>query len=503
MATVLMEISSSDQYDWQDSDTLKLCHEISTRLDSLSDSINHLSAWRLEALQVGFIPANFLTELTVISAAISRCKSQVRMPVGNLLRQIQSLLSGSSFPSKLEAELRGKIDLNRHTDKLRDQLAALELQISHFKNRRSELVTAKWERLSLNLLADSHEAFSRSVHRDIVSYVKTLQGIVRALKQDSAMRESSNSSSSVLGPSAVASKGGVGVVSSKDADDWAKRECVVLLALCCLSVCSLLCVFISRLRSAGDRRLLTRAAAVVKMERDLQARERKLKVATLQLSDKRNVIAEEFAREKSRIEYEFQMREQALEKKLADAKVAYESIPPVPSSAASELPEFHPEPGTVADPSSAIEAPAPFAPWAAEQLATASRADEWVVAQNGSRKTTLVNEQVQEVSTHQVLNMWSNHTSDASTSMYYSSEEEDSFLLDNNAAIQYVDRKQSLKMVREKAKQRSSEIVTAEQSLSEAEQQLKQVRFPFPSPFVKELNDSFPFAGFSVANQIA
>jgi hypothetical protein len=227
MAVALMEISTADQYDWQDSDTLKLCHEISTRLDHLSDSINHLSAWRLEALQVGFIPANFLTELTVIAAAISRCKSQVRMPVGNLLRQIQSLLSGSSFPSKLEAELRGKIDLNRNTDKLRDQLAALEIQISNFKNRRSELVTAKWERLSLNLLSESHDAFSRSVHRDIVSYVKTLQGIVRALKQDSAIIASSSSSASVLGPAAfgpAVSRGSAGAASSKDADDWAKRE---------------------------------------------------------------------------------------------------------------------------------------------------------------------------------------------------------------------------------------------------------------------------------------
>jgi hypothetical protein len=228
MATALFEASSPDKYDWQDSDTLKLCHEISTKLDSLTDAINHLSAWRLEALEVGFIPANFLTELTVIAAAISRCKSQVRMPVGNLLRQIQSLLSGSSFPSKLEAELRGKIDLNRHTDQLRDQLAALEIQISSFKNRRSELVAAKWERLSLNLLAESHEAFSRTVHRDIVSYVKTLQGIVRALKQDAAMRSSAASSSSVLGPgagNAAVSRAPASIASSKDADDWAKREC--------------------------------------------------------------------------------------------------------------------------------------------------------------------------------------------------------------------------------------------------------------------------------------
>jgi hypothetical protein len=225
MATALIQGSVSDQYDWQDSDTLKLCHEISTRLDYLNDSINHLSAWRLEALQAGFIPPNFLTELTVVAAAISRCKSQVRLPVGNLMRQIQSLLSGSSFPSKLEAELRGKIDLNRHTDKLRDQVAALELQISSFKNRRSELVTAKWERLSLNLLADGHEAFARSVHRDIVSYLKTLQSIVRALKQDSVMRASASSSSNVPTPSpASATASRVPVPVSAVSDEWAKRE---------------------------------------------------------------------------------------------------------------------------------------------------------------------------------------------------------------------------------------------------------------------------------------
>jgi len=62
--------------------------------------------------------------------------------------------------------------------------------------------------------------------------------------------------------------------------------------------------------------------------------------------------------------------------------------------------------------------------------------------------------------------------------MYYSSDEEDSFPLDNNAAIQYVDRKQSLKMVRAKVKQRSSDIMNGEQMLSEAEQQLIQVQFP-------------------------
>jgi hypothetical protein len=211
------------------------------------------------------------------------------------------------------------------------------------------------------------------------------------------------------------------------------------------------------------------------MERDLQTRERKLKLAAMQLLDKRNSIAEEFSREKSRLEYEFEMRERALEKKLAEAKVAREAIPPVPSSATSDLPEFHPEPGTVGDPSSAIEAPALVAPWATEQLETASRADDWVAAQTSSRKASLAIESTQPVGADQVLSLWSNRATDASTSMYYSSDEDDSFALDNNAAIQYVDRKQSLKMVRDKAKQRSSHIVSAEQNLSEAEQQLQQV----------------------------
>ncbi len=44
-----------------------------------------------------------------------------------------------------------------------------------------------------------------------------------------------------------------------------------------------------------------------------------------------------------------------------------------------------------------------------------------------------------------------------------------------NTFTRYVDRKQSLNVVREKAGRRSSDIVVAEQSLSEAEQQLKQV----------------------------
>jgi hypothetical protein len=217
-----MQASPSDLYDWQDSDTLKLCHEISTRLDSLTDAINHLSAWRLEALQSGFMPANFLTELTVVAAAISRCKSQVRMPVASLLRQVQSLLSGSAFPSKLESELRGKIDLNRHMDQLRAQVASLEIQVSNFSSRRTELVAAKWERLSLGLLADSREAFCSSVHQDIVGYVKSLHAAVRALKQDGMLLASA-------GPGTHAAAGGaargVAAVSSKDADDWAKREC--------------------------------------------------------------------------------------------------------------------------------------------------------------------------------------------------------------------------------------------------------------------------------------
>ena len=59
-----------------------------------------------------------------------------------------------------------------------------------------------------------------------------------------------------------------------------------------------------------------------------------------------------------------------------------------------------------------------------------------------------------------------------------SSDEEDSFPLDNNAAIQYVDRKQSLKMVRSKANQRSSDLQSGEQMLSDAEQQLMQVLMP-------------------------
>jgi hypothetical protein len=212
------------------------------------------------------------------------------------------------------------------------------------------------------------------------------------------------------------------------------------------------------------------------MERELQNRERKLKLSVQQLADNRSAIAEEFIREKSRIEYDFEMRERALLDKLAEAKVAHDSIPIMPSLAVSELPEFTPEPGTITDPSSAIHAPTPVAPWAAEQLDTASRADDWVVAQRGSRVAAVDEEAARPVSTGQVLNMWSNRATDASTSMYYSSDEDDSFPLDNNAAIQYVDRKQSLNVVREKAKMRSSGIVAAELSLSEAEQQLKQVR---------------------------
>jgi hypothetical protein len=144
------------------------------------------------------------------------------MPVANLLRQIQSLLSGSVFPSKLEAELRGKIDLNRHMDQLREQVAALEIKISSFNNRRAELVAAKWERLSLGMLAESREAFSRSVHRDIVSYVKSLHGIVRALKQDAILGTGAHGGSSV--PAAAAARGNIAAPSSKDADEWAKRE---------------------------------------------------------------------------------------------------------------------------------------------------------------------------------------------------------------------------------------------------------------------------------------
>jgi hypothetical protein len=204
-------------------------------------------------------------------------------------------------------------------------------------------------------------------------------------------------------------------------------------------------------------------------------RERKLKLAVQQLSDKRNALSDDFAREKSRIEFEFELRERALQDKLAEVKVARESLPPVPLLAASDLPDFNPEPGTIIDPSSAIEAPAPVAPWAVDQLETASRADDWAVAQRRTRAAAAMNDSAQHVSTNQVLSMWSNNHADASTSMYYSSDEDDSFLLDNNAAIQYVDRKQSLNSVREKANQRSSDILVAEQSLSEAEQQLKQV----------------------------
>jgi hypothetical protein len=143
------------------------------------------------------------------------------MPVASLLRQIQSLLSGSVFPSKLEAELRGKIDLNRHMDQLREQVAALEVQISSYNSRRAELVAAKWERMSLGLLADSREAFSRSAHRDIVSYVKSLHGMVRALKQDAALGTGLHAASM---PAASLARGPAAAASSKEADEWAKRE---------------------------------------------------------------------------------------------------------------------------------------------------------------------------------------------------------------------------------------------------------------------------------------
>jgi hypothetical protein len=220
---------------------------------------------------------------------------------------------------------------------------------------------------------------------------------------------------------------------------------------------------------------MTRAAAIVKLEKDLQTRERKLKMAVLQLSEQRSSVAEEFLQERKRLESEFEMRERALQAKLADSNAVDMSLPPLPSAAAADLPAFHLEPGSVLDPSSAIEALAPVAPWAADQLETASRADNWVLAQRKAHQTTVASEASGRVSSNEVLSMWSNRTADASTSMYYSSDEEDSFPLDNNAAIQYLERKQSLKIIREKAYKRSTDIIIAEQSLSDAEQQLKQV----------------------------
>jgi hypothetical protein len=150
------------------------------------------------------------------------------MPVASLLRQIQSLLSGSVFPSKLEAELRGKIDLNRHMDQLREQVAALEVQISSYNSRRCELVAAKWERMTLGVLAESREAFSRSAHRDIVSYVKSLHGMVRALKQDAALGSGLHAGASA--PAASPARGAAAAASSKEADQWAKRENRVAIA---------------------------------------------------------------------------------------------------------------------------------------------------------------------------------------------------------------------------------------------------------------------------------
>ena len=157
------------------------------------------------------------------------------------------------------------------------------------------------------------------------------------------------------------------------------------------------------------------------MERDLQARERKLKLAVQQLADTRNSMAEEFSREKRRIESEFEMRERLLHDKLSDARVAQEAIPPVPLLATSVLPEFLPQPGTVTDPSSAIEAATPVAAWAADQVEKASRADDWVISQRRAREDKgAESEAVQHVSTDQVLGMWSNqeNTANAATSMY-------------------------------------------------------------------------------------
>jgi hypothetical protein len=211
----------------------------------------------------------------------------------------------------------------------------------------------------------------------------------------------------------------------------------------------------------------------------MQTRERKLKLAVTQLSEKRTAISEEIARERSRMEYEFAMRESVLMVKLAEAQLAAESVPPMSSPVAFDLPEFTPAPGSRTDPSSAIEAPSSIAPWAVEQLDAASRAEDWVASQEGKRAPQAIAfDPTQLVSSQQVLSLWSHQTTDSSTSMYYSSDEEDSFPLDNNAAIQYVDRKQSLKMVRAKVKQRSSDIMNGEQMLSEAEQQLIQVQFP-------------------------
>jgi hypothetical protein len=156
------------------------------------------------------------------------------------------------------------------------------------------------------------------------------------------------------------------------------------------------------------------------MERDLQARERKLKLAVKQLADTRNSMAEEFSREKRRIESEFETRERLLHDKLSDARVAQEAIPPVPLLATPDLPEFLPQPGTVTDPSSAIEAATPVAAWAADQVEKASRADDWVVSQRKAREDKAAeSEAVQRVSTDQVLGMWSNqaHTANAATSM--------------------------------------------------------------------------------------
>lgn len=47
-----MDKSSREKLDGEKSDTLNLCKEIDRRLDSLNESVDSLSKWRMDALQV-------------------------------------------------------------------------------------------------------------------------------------------------------------------------------------------------------------------------------------------------------------------------------------------------------------------------------------------------------------------------------------------------------------------------------------------------------------------
>jgi len=185
--TELLVIAEDDD---SQSQSIVACLNLDKTLILLEERVAELQHWRNACVSWDLLPLNFSTALTLIVSKIARCKSQLRVQLLNVQKEVCSLLAADDpeAPRGLELEARTRLNFGPVTDLEQvnkraiasfEETRQMELRLGEQK---VELVTDRWHRLLLKM-AWHRDAFSKIQYdHGVRQYINKTKAKIAILK---------------------------------------------------------------------------------------------------------------------------------------------------------------------------------------------------------------------------------------------------------------------------------------------------------------------------------